>query len=68
MIALQDKVRKWEGLERMDGRCERYAKRIAFPILAWFLSPNAEMRVAMILNRAAKSTEPGETRSCECGW
>ena len=62
MIALQERVRKWEGLERMEGRWERAAKRIARPMRAWFLSPMAEMSVATILNTAAESTEPGDTR------
>lgn len=60
MIALQDSVRKWDGLARTLGREEIYAKRMAFPILAWFLSPIADIRVAMIARSAAESTLPGD--------
>lgn len=62
---LQDKVRKCEGLERTLGREEIYAKRMVLPILAWFLRPIAEIRVAIMERRAAESTEPGDTRWCE---
>lgn len=34
MIVLHDRVRKWEGFERTEGRLEITAKRIVFPILA----------------------------------
>jgi len=65
MIEEHERVRKCEGLERTEGKCDKYAKRIALPILAWFFSPIAEISVAMIERRAAKSTDPGETRWCE---
>jgi len=62
MIVLLKRVRKWEGLERILGKEEMYAKRIVFPILAWFLSPSAEVSVASIESKAAESTDPGDTR------
>lgn len=68
IIEEQERVRKCEGLERTEGKCDKYANRIAFPIRAWFLSPIADISVASIESRAAKSTDPGETRWCECGW
>lgn len=68
MIVLQERVRKWEGLERRLGSEEMYANLIALPIRAWFLSPSAEISVATMESRAAESTDPGETRWCECGW
>jgi hypothetical protein len=68
MTVLQERVRKCEGLERTLGREDMYAKRIVLPILAWFLRPYADVSVAIIERRAAESTEPGDTRWCECGW
>jgi hypothetical protein len=65
---LQERVRKWEGLERMLGREDMIAKRMVLPIRAWFLSPIAEIKVAIMDRRAAESTDPGDTRCCECGW
>ena len=34
MVREVERVRKWEGLERMEGREDMYAKRIALPIRA----------------------------------
>lgn len=68
MVMEQERVRKWEGLERMEGRLEIIAKRIALPTLAWFFRPMPDMRVAIMDKRAAESTDPGETRVCACGW
>ena len=34
IMVLQLSVRKWEGLERREGREDMYANLIAFPILA----------------------------------
>ena len=62
MMELQERVSKWEGLERTLGREEMYANLIVLPILAWFPSPIAEISVARIDSKAAESTEPGETR------
>lgn len=52
----------------MLGREEMIANLIVLPILAWFLSPIADINVATIERSAAESTEPGDTRWCECGW
>lgn len=52
----------------MLGSEESIETRIVFPILAWFFRPKADISVAMMERRAAESTDPGETRSCECGW
>lgn len=62
IIAEQERVRKCEGLLRTEGREDMYANLIARPILAWFLRPRAEMRVAIMERRAAESTLPGEIR------
>ncbi len=67
ITVLQERVRKWEGLERTLGREEMYAKRMVLPILAWFLRPYAEISVATMESKAAESTEPGVTRWCEWG-
>ncbi len=67
MTRLHDNVRKWEGLERMLGREEMIANLMVLPIRAWFFRPIADIRVATIERRAAESTEPGDTRWCECG-
>lgn len=67
----QDSVRKWDGLLRTCWRgagsarasLSMAAKRIAFPILAWFFRPTAEMSVDVIARRTVRSREPADTRS-----
>lgn len=39
IIELQERVTKWEGLERTLGREDITAKRMALPMRAWFLRP-----------------------------